>query len=450
MKSPSPEPPAQGGRRAERRARPSRALGDATLAGLLRALGFLIPCIPQAIARGLLALAGAILATLAWPGLRGLRARIGASGLRVRPWSLGAGLGRNLAALLGADGGAGRGPGWLPVEGDLPPRGPLLILAAHHGSWEAGARELVRRGLSPLVLAAPWPGLPRTERVVAGLRSRGGVASVPRGFGGFRSANRHLRDGGTVVLLIDSANPKKAGRRPVAFAGAAVAAPDAAVRWARREGAALRVALAGGDGSWRLLALPATGAAADAADQAVGLLGAAVRARPSAWAWVRALALLALALAPGSSLVAVPLLSACRPERAVPPLPTDPSQWEAEADGVRWTGPLGAAVSARLDARTARVHWHDGAPEGRFDGVDLRLWDATGTALLAHVWAKSADGRWPEGPMTLRLVGWDVGEGKARGSLDALGWDGGHGFTCGGCALEAVLPPRVAAPGPGP
>lgn len=335
-------------------------------------------------------------------------------------------MGRTMCALLGAcarpavDG-----------ESDLAP-GPgtgLVILAAHHGPWEAGARELALRGLAPVVVAAPWPRLPRTEGLVARLRENAGVRSVPRGRAGWRAATRHLREGGTVVLLVDSASPRRRGRRGLPLAGGEIGAPDAVISWALRQGAEVRLAR-WDRGRFQIERL-GPGEAKAMADRAVERLDEAVRASPSDWAWVRALACMPLLL---------PLLS-CDAGPLPPPLPDDPSRWMASATDVTWTGPLPGALPgdlrARLHARTARLTWRGGAPAGRFEALRIDFGSAGGREI-ASLAARSADGAWPDGPLLLRDVEWTVAEPAATGATSELTWRPDGSFHCGGCPIEML------------
>lgn len=397
----------------------SRGVTDRLVHGVARLAGGLVR-IPGG--RHLVVALAALAALASWP-FSDLRARSRAAGLAVSPLAWGAAMGRTLCALLGA------GPVIDVQEDDRlhpePGRG-LLVLAAHLGPWEAGAAELARRGLRPLVLAAPWPRLPRTEALVEQLRAVAGVRSVARGAGGWREATRLLRDGGTVVILVDSASPERRGRRPVPFVGGAIAAPDAVIRWARRQGAEVRVA-AWQRGSF-LIQAPGAGPVHQVAEQVVARLRAAVRASPSEWAWVRALACLPLALL---------LLPAC-PGEPVPPLPRDPEHWVVDAEGPSWSGPLPGELTGRFIAERATVRWRDGAPHGRFEEVEVDLSGRSG-AWLGSLVAATGEGSWPEGPLELRDVRWSLAEPAREGELETLTWRADGRWSCGGCPLEELL-----------
>ncbi len=364
----------------------------------------------------------AVLALLIWP-ISDLRRRSRAAGLRVSPLAWGAAMGRTLCALLGA------GPGVRVHEEDPlrpEPGSGLLVLAAHLGPWEAGAAELARRGLDPTVLAAPWPRLPRTERLVERLRLARGVRSVVRGGAGWRAATRRLREGGTVVVLVDSASPGRRGRRPQPFVDGPIGAPDAVIRWARRQGAEVRVA-EWSEGGYRIRAAGA-GPVREVADSVVARLRDAVRASPSEWAWVRALACLPLALL---------LLPGC-PGEQVPPLPRDPEHWVARAEGASWSGPLPNRMVGTFSAERAEVRWRAGAPHGRFEAVAVELSGSSG-AWLGGFEAERGEGTWPEGPLELTDVRWRLAEPESEGRLETLTWRDDGRWTCGGCPLEELL-----------
>ena len=335
-------------------------------------------------------------------------------------------MGRTFCALLGAS-----SP--LRIEGEkllVPTSGGLVVLGAHLGPWESGAAELARRGLRPAVIAAPWPRLPRTEHRVALLRGSAGVLSLSRGRSGWRGATEHLRAGGTVVVLVDSASGSRPGRRAVPFVDGSIGAPDALIDWARRQGASVCVAVGFRDG-FRLHGL-GDGSVQDRADRAVELLRRGIERRPSQWAWVHALASLLLL---GSVSV---LSSGCESVGAVPPLPLAPEAWEAEASGLAWTGPLPGGLEARFEATEARVRWQDDAPDGHFEQVRITLWDEQGSPL-GSVQSHTGEGSWPAGPLRLDEVSWSVLSLGQSGTLPTLVWEPGTRFGCGGCALESLL-----------
>ncbi len=386
---------------------PRRGL-DALIVFAVRGLGA-VALLPGA--RSLFALGGALAASLLWP-MSSLRRRSRRVGLSVSPFAWGARQGAHLWCLLRGEGlGARRERGVLE---------PGLILAAHLGPWEAGAVALAERGLRPHVLAAPWPRLPRTEALLAELRARAGVRSLPRDRAGWRAATRQLRSGGTVVVLIDSANPRRPGRRALPFVDGSIAAPDALVRWARRRGAPVWLAV-GSDGGFDLQPL----SMADAADVAVSTLAEAVRREPSSWAWAHALAALVFSLLP-----------ACAPPD-VPPLPTDPASWVAEAEGVTWQGRLDEGWSATLSATRAEGRWVDGRIDGQFDTLIVGLLPDGADVPIAVATARTAEGAWPRGPLRMQDAAWDI-DGRAEGRAPTITWLGGARWSCGGCPLEAL------------
>ena len=386
--------------------------------------------LPAPVGRAGLRCLGAAVAALSWP-LSSVRSR--ARGRRLRPWAWGAALGDNLAALLGV-------PVPLEVQGwpaALRDRG-TVVLAAHLGRWEAGAAELARRGVDPLVIVAPWPRLPRCEALVARLRADRGVLTRARAPAALKEATMHLRRGGWVIVLVDSASPSRPGRRAVAFGDTPIAAPDGLVSWAARQGAALVVAEAE-DRRFELRTLrapapperlPAAEVRA-AADQAVeGLRGVLLR-RPEAWAWVRPLAGLALAIG----------LAGCGPTEPLPPLPVDPELWRADIDDFSWQGELGGTGTARLTARSARVRLVGASAVGAFEEIEIVIDDGERGTISA----RSALGTLPDGPLTLRAVRWDV-DGLS-GELPVLVWTEQGRWSCGGCSLEE-LASRLGAPTP--
>lgn len=370
----------------------------------------------------------AALATLSWPFLD-VRRRARTEGVVLRPWSWGAQLGRTLASLVGRRESI-EVDGWdqLPRDG----RG-VVVLSAHLGPWEAGAAELAARGLRPAVIAAPWPRLPRTERRIAALRADHGVASIPRGPAGWREATRHLRHGGSVVVLIDSASGHRKGRRAVEFVDGEIGAPDAVVGWAKRQGADVWTAVGSREGfvmhgSSSALVQGDEAEIRRISDRTVDLLRRGVRARPSEWAWVRALAALGFVVLVG-----------CGGGDSVPPLPEGPEGWEVVADQPRWDGHLDNGMRARFVARRAVVEWKDKKPHGRFEGIDVHFMSKDGQTPLGRVWASKANGTWPDGPLTLHMVGWAIETPKDAGSLESVTYNADGSWSCGGCALEPFL-----------
>jgi len=401
------------------------------LSGVLAGLGRRLP---GPLAQGLGAVLGAVAATLLWPWLP-VRRRAARAGVPVRPWAWGAAMGRMLAgafdprSTLAVD-------GWdeaVEATGDA----GVLVLGAHLGPWETAAAELARRGRPPTVVAAPWPSLPRAEASVRALRDRRGVIALPRGRSGLEGATRALRTGGTVVVLVDGVSPDRRGRRGLPWILGSLAAPDALVAWALRHGAAVWVA-EGRPRGVRLHVLararrgvrPTPEEVEPLADRAVELLHAAVRRRPEAWAWVRPLAVVALAVLGGCG-VDVP-----------EPLPVRAEAWDAAVVDLAWDGVLddgATAAPARFFAESAVVRWVDGSPEGRFERIEITAPRADGEPSGVRIEAATAEGRWPRGPIELRDVRWEAA-GVAPGRLPVLrrlgedaGWD------CGGCELETLL-----------
>ncbi|MCP4869979.1 MAG: hypothetical protein GY898_14805 [Proteobacteria bacterium] len=381
-------------------------------------------------ARALLVGLVSVLATVSWPFLD-VRRRARSEGVTLRPWSWGAQLGRTLAALVGS-----HAPievvGWdqLPRDG----RG-VVVLSAHLGPWEAGAAELAARGLRPAVIAAPWPRLPRTERRIASLRADHGVASIPRGTAGWREATRHLRRGGSVVVLIDSASGERKGRRAVDFVDGCIGAPDAVVAWAKRQGADVWTAVGSQEGfemhgSSSALIEGDEAEIRRISDRTVELLRHGVRARPAQWAWVKALAMLTFVVVVGVG---------CGGGDTLPPVPDGPEGWEVVADQPRWDGFLDNGTRAKFVARRAVVEWKDKTPHGRFEGIDVHFMSADGETVLGRVWASKANGTWPDGPLTMNMVGWALETPKDAGSLDTVTYTANGAWSCGGCALEAFL-----------
>lgn len=401
------------------RDRAARPLLDGALDRFLRWFTCALAPLPRAWVRGACVGGMALLATLSWP-LSSVRARSRAAGLSVRPWRWGALLGRNLATLLNA-------PPPVAVTGWPDQPGPTVVLAGHCGDWEAGAAAIAARGLRPFVLSAPWPRLPRVAAFVRERRALLGVHAEPRGRRALVNATRHLRDGGWVVVLVDSLNPSRPGRRPLPFADADVAPPDGLVRWAARQDAAVLVAEPSDDGfTLRPIldgGVPLSDAQArDAADTVVSTLRACVRSRPATWAWVRALATLTLTL-----------LGGCAPE-PLPPLPLEPSAWEADLQDLRWSGVL-ADRPVTLRAQAMRGRMLDGAPTGAFEDLELSVGDGDRAASLL---ASRAAGRWPDGPLVLQEVYFTLRRGDAEatsGDVPEVTWADGT-LSCGGCPLE--------------
>jgi len=399
----------------------SRPLLDWTLARALSGAAALSRAVPAPLARAFLRTAACTLATAAWPWSP-LRTRAQSARVPVRPWRWGWALGGNVAALCGVA---------EPVAATGFPAspGPAVVLAAHSGPWEAGAAELARRGHQPLIIAAPWPRLPRTERVVRELRGRLGVTALPRGRAAAEAATRHLRGGGWVVVLIDSLNPTRPGRRALPFVDGAIGAPDGLVSWAARQGASVLVAQAAGQ-SFTLRSVllggdarrPPHAEVQAASDEVVRVLAQRARARPWEWAWVRALAVLTVAV----------VVNGCSLGDPLPPLPTDPAAWRADVESLSWEGELGDG-GLTFSARAARVRQVDASWVGAFEDVTLQWEDAQ---RAVEVQGASAVGSFPQGPLTLREVRYAVD--GVSGETPQLAWLGGGELACGGCPLETL------------
>lgn len=394
---------------------------DAALFRTVRVLAWGLRPLPDRLAHAVLRVLCALGVLLSWP-FGSLRRRARRAGLRPLRWSRL--LADNLASLIGV-----RVP--LRIEdwpADLEGR-PTVVLAAHLGVWEAGAAELARRGQRPLVLAAPWPRLPRCEMLVRTLRARSGIETHPRGRDGLRVATRALRDGRWIVVLVDSANPDRPRRRALPFGDGQIAAPDSLVRWAAQNGAALVVATAE-DRTFTLRTvtapqsperLPPVTVQANA-DTVVRHLGAVVARAPSSWAWVRPLAAIALMLG-----------TACAPA-PLPPLPTEPDRWRADLEGIAWSGPLGDWEGS-LTAERGRARLVDESLVGAFEDLTLTL--STDGRDRGTVAARSALGSLPAGPLTLRDVRWDVD--GLTGELPTLVWTEQGTWSCDGCSLETIV-----------
>jgi len=304
---------------------------------------------------------------------------------------------------------------------------------------------LAALGLRPLVIVAPWPHLPRCERAVLAMRARGGVLSAARGTDGWRAATDHLRGGGAVVVLVDSASGAPGHRRALPFISDEIAAPDAVVSWAARNGAALWVATAEDD-AYQLHVLRAAGsrpggpeASSEAiADRSVSLLREAILRRPSSWAWIRPLATISFGIG-----LAV---AGCSPLQQLPPLPIEPAEWSTEAEGLLWSGPLREEMDGTMQADRFTGHWRGGVASGRFDGVQLSVVRREDHVELVNIIATEANGRWPAGPLVLQAVTWrlrdglvpNLGSDALSGSAPRLGWSERGQVDCDGCVLERV------------
>ena|GEM_PF-1690511 len=423
-----------------------RLLIDASLVHTARFLVLAAAVLPACLARGILSSLAASLCTFCWPWTS-LRARSIASGQGVRPWRLGAFLGGNLGSLIGLsrpldvwgwDGAAGARASRSGDSG-------VVVLSSHAGPWEQGARKLASLGLRPMVIVAPWPHLPRSEAAVLSMRARAGILSASRGTRGWRQATEHLRGGGAVVVLIDSASARPGRRRALPFVGGEIAAPDAVISWAGRNGAALWVATSEDDG-YHLHVLRTAGTKAavpedstkELAERSVALLREAILRRPSHWAWIRPL----VGFMIGISLA----ISGCSPLEKLPPLPMDPAEWVTEAEGLRWTGPLYGDLHGTMQSDRLTGRWQDDGAVGRFEAVHINIVRRSDQQELLDLRAAEAQGRWPEGPLRLQQVAWRLREGLVSqlaadalsGEVPELGWSELGRLECGGCVLEQV------------
>jgi hypothetical protein len=423
-----------------------RLLVDVALAHIAHFLVHAAAVLPARLTRGILSCLAACICTLCWPWTS-FRARSMAVGKDVRPWRLGAFLGGNLGSLVGLtepldvwgwDGAAGARESCSAGSG-------VVVLSSHAGPWEQGARQLASFGLRPLVIVAPWPHLPRSEDAVLSMRARAGILSAPRGPRGWRQATEHLRDGGAVVVLIDSASARRSHRRALPFVGGDIAAPDAVISWAGRNGAALWVATAEDDG-YHLHVLRAAGKSEgdpgvstyELAERSVALLREAILRRPSRWAWIRPL----VGFIIGASLT----ISGCSPLEKLPPLPMDPAEWITEAEGLRWKGSVRGDLQGTMQASRLTGRWQDDGARGRFEEVHINIVRRSDQQELLDLRAVEADGRWPKGPLLLRQVRWRLREGLVSqlaadvlsGEVPELGWSETGRLECAGCVLEQV------------
>jgi hypothetical protein len=397
--------------------------------------------LPSRLFMNLLVVAGAIAATVSWPWLSARRLARSAQ-VRLRPWAWGAAMGRMLAGVFDPHAPV-RVRGWSrAIEGVG--RSGVLVLGGHLGSWEAAASELARRGRPPTVIAAPWPGLPRSQATLAALRSHRRVTALPRAPRAWKAATDVLRAGGTVVVLVDGVSADRPGRRGRPWILGRLAAPDVLIAWALRHGAAVWLAEGEPDGV-RLHVLADSEVPGRAprdrvealGDRAVALLDDAVRRRPSIWAWVRPLACVALCMGCMGTACSLPELPTA--------IPINAEAWEAEVEDLAWEGTLqdaGVSGSARFFAESAVVRWVDGSPDGRFERIEITLPRADGEPSNVRIEAITAEGRWPGGPLDLREVTWEaagVGGRLPKLVRRADGPDALAGWDCGGCELETLL-----------
>ena len=157
-------------------------------------------------------------------------------------------------------------------------------------------------------------------------------------------------------------------------------------------------------------------------------------------AGVARLAVLPVRLPGGARLVisAAALVALGCPGEPVPPLPREPEHWVIDAERPSWSGDLPNRMTGRFFADRATARWRDGAPHGRFDGVEVELSGASG-ARLGSLSAATGEGTWPEGPLELRDVYWSLSEPPREGWLDTLTWRDDGRWSCGGCPLEELL-----------
>ena len=141
--------------------------------------------------------------------------------------------------------------------------------------------------------------------------------------------------------------------------------------------------------------------------------------------------------------VCLTLLLGCAPPQ-VAPLPTDPSDWVAEADGVQWEGRLDEAWSGTFSATRAEGRWIEGKFEGRFDTVIVGLLPDGADVPFATATSRTATGSWPGGPLVMQTAAWDI-DGRIDGVAPEVTWTGAS-WRCGGCPLES-LAAEVAARG---
>lgn len=233
---------------------------------------------------------------------------------------------------------------------------------------------------------------------------------------------------------MDSLSALRPGRRALPFVGGEVGAPDSLIAWAKRQDCSVRVAL-GDPRGFCVEELDGSAPVEASSERCVSLLSAAVEAHPASWAWVNALALLALAL---STLFLGPV--GCAEPELLPPVPRAAEDWRGEAQGLTWTGEVPGQMRARLRAESATGIWRGNQPLGNFEGLELELWSSETGVLLARVDAESAEGTWPGGPLDLRLVDWQIPSRGDSGQVDSLRWTDSQGWSCSGCPLEGVGP----------
>lgn len=137
---------------------------------------------------------------------------------------------------------------------------------------------------------------------------------------------------------------------------------------------------------------------------------------------------------PASAALCLALAGCSVPD--VPPLPQDPDDWGALAEGVTWSGPLDAHWSAELSASRATGRWIDGGLDGRFDTLIIGLLPEGADVPYATATGRTARGRWPGGPLVLQDATWNIDD-RVEGAAPTVTWTGSR-WTCGGCPLESL------------
>lgn len=192
-----------------------------------------------------------------------------------------------------------RGDSWmdrnLSVDGDPLPPGPCVLIGFHYGTGFWSLRHLRRRGhrvsfLSVRIDAAHGAGQPLLRRAFMHWRVhqvvRAGNAPVIYVGGSTDKIRAALREGISILGLIDVPQPAGAGRVPVPFLGSVAYFPDGLVRLAAAEGVPLIAYVAQLDprtGRRRLTLtkLPIPGE--DPMQSLAAILERAVRDDPPAW-----------------------------------------------------------------------------------------------------------------------------------------------------------------------
>ncbi len=133
----------------------------------------------------------------------------------------------------------------------------VIIASAHLGNPEFISQAVAPFGLTVAVITEPLQ--PRAVHdLVHRVRARSGACYLPATPGGLRDAIRHLRNGGTLGLLID--RDVLGTGRPWPFFGERASLPTGAAELARRTGAALVLgtALRTGPMRYRVMLEPLT------------------------------------------------------------------------------------------------------------------------------------------------------------------------------------------------